>query len=238
MNITRFLLITSVLLSLIALPGVACEPASEPDSLEYSLREDNSCEGVRHRINVSGSLDLVSITSTRGGDIGRNLRIRVPRHGNSQPLFLLRELSTRYVLNDITFTVDGSFYIHERSTRQMIRSGVSSIDDLGAIATIGTQRIYLPTFLGQQADNYRFVFYSVDTVQFLEAGIRSSNDDYYRWARQNATEGRKTFTWNGVSNAPAGLYEFYYEAEIEQGNRAPERISRSIAFRHDPNWLR
>lgn len=238
MHITRFLFTTFAILGLTALPSMACEPADEPGSLEYSLREDNSCEGIRDRVNVSGSLELVSITSTNGGDIGRTLRIRVPRRGSSPPFFVLQKLRNRFMLNAIEFTVDGNFYTHNRSTSRMIESGVRSVDDLVAIAFTGIQRTYLPTFLGQPANNYLFVFYSVDSVQFLDAGIRKGNSNYASWGEQSAREGRKEFEWNNVKNAPAGLYEFYYIAEIEQGNRAPERISRRIAFWHDPNWLR
>ncbi|MFG6095044.1 hypothetical protein SPB21_07330 [Leptothoe sp. ISB3NOV94-8A] len=218
-------------------PGLACE-LLEPDSNEYSLQEDNSCEGIRKRISVSGSLDLVSITNTLGGELGRNLQIRVPRRYNNPPYFKLQELSSRYLLDNINFSTRGNFYIHERSTRRMNRNGVERIDDLRAIAVNGTQRTYLPTFLGRPANNYRFVFYSNDIVRFVEAGIRSSDKSYAAWGSQGAQEGQKAFEWSGIRNVPAGLYEFYYVAEIEQGNRAPERISRSIAFWHDPIWLR
>lgn len=237
MKIGKLLLITLILLGATSLPGITCE-LQDPNSDEYSLREDNSCEGIQKRINVSGSLDLVSITSTTGGDLEQNLQIRVPRKSNSKPYFQLQELSSRYMLRNVSFSEKDDFYTHQRSTRQMLRSGIGNLDDLMAIAVIGMQRTYLPTILGQPANHYRFVFYSVDTVQFVEASIRKGDKTHASWGSQGARKGKKTFTWNNIRNAPAGLYEFHYVAEIEQYRRAPEKITRKVSFWHDPNWVR
>jgi flagellar basal-body rod modification protein FlgD len=233
----RFALASLAFWGLLGLPGLTCDLA-EPGSLEYALQEDNRCEGIQERIDVSGSLDLISLTSTRGGSLGSSLRIRVPKQDSSQPFFYMQELDSRYRLDNILFTAQGDFYLYNLSTRILRDSGIDSVSDLRAIANIGTQRIYLPTLLGDAVDRYRFVFYSVDTVRFVEAKIRSSSKDYASWGSQGARSGEKAFEWSDADNAPAGRYEFYYVAEIEQGNRSPERISRTIAFWHDPAWLR
>lgn len=222
---------------LVALPSHGCELA-ESDSLTYSLQPDGSCEGIRIRIDVSGSLDLISLTSTTGGRLGNSLRIRVPRRGSNRPVFSMQELNSRYLLDSISFSIQSDFYSHSLSTQRLKRSGIDSVNDLRAIAAIGSQRVYLPTLLNTPADGYRFVFYSVDNVRFVNAGIRSAGQQYVTWGSQGTRRGEKAFEWGNANNAPAGRYEFYYVAEIEQRNRPPERISRSIAFWHDPSWLR
>lgn len=219
------------------LPSHACELAA-PDSIEYSLREDNRCEGVRSEISVNGSLDLISLTSSTGGTLGRNLQIRVPRYDSNRPAFLMREPSSRYQWDSLPFSEQGDFYTYSLTTRILNRAGITDIESLRARAVTGTQRVYLPTILGQATDSYRFVFYSVDTVKFTTAGIRRGNNVYVSWGTQTARSGEKAFEWTGVRNMPAGRYEFYYEAEIDQGRRAPERLSRSIVFEHDPDLLR
>jgi len=237
MKSTQLLLVLPALLWGMNLPGQACEPA-EPTSLEYALQDDNRCEGIQERIDISGSLDLISLTSTQGGNFGNSLRIRVPRRDSNQPFFYMQELDSRYRLNNIRFTAQGNFYTYNLSTRILQGSGINSVSDLRAIAVTGTQRVYLPTLLENPADRYRFVFYSVDTVRFVEAKIRSAGKDYASWGSQGARTGEKAFEWSNADDALAGRYEFYYVAEIEQGNRPPDRISRSITFWHDPTWLR
>lgn len=238
MKPARSLLVLLALLGGMSLPARACELA-EPTSLEYALQDDNRCEGIQERIDVSGSLDLISLTSTQGGSFGNNLRIRVPRRNSTPPFFYMQNLDSRYRLDNIRFTAQGNFYTYSLSTRILQGSGIDSMSDLRAIAVTGTQRVYLPTILENPTDRYRFVFYSVDTVRFVEAKIRRAGKNYVSWVSQSARTGEeKPFEWSNADDAPAGRYEFYYIAEIEQGNRPPDRISRSIAFWHDPTWLR
>lgn len=233
-----YLLLASLTLwGLVALPSRGCDLA-EPDSLTYSLQPNNSCEGIQDRIDVSGSLDLISLTSTTGGSLGNSLQIRVPRRDPNRPAFSMQELDSRYLLNNVPFSNQRDFYSYSLSTQRLRRSGIDSVNDLRAIAVTGSQRVYLPTLLNTPASGYRFVFYSVDNVRFVSAGIRSSGQGYATWGSQGTRRGEKAFEWGNANNAPAGRYEFYYVAEIEQRNRPPERISRSIAFWHDPSWLR
>lgn len=238
MKLLALPLIAGTLLGAIALPSQGCEPAEPPDTLVYSRREDGRCEGVQGRTNITGSLDLISLTSTTGGNLGRNLHIRVPRRDANQPLFNLEETTSGYRLNNLRFSSQGNFYTYTLPTQPLSRIGIRSVDDLRAIAIIGQQRVFLPTLLNTPASGYRFVFYSVDRVRFLEAGIRRADRTYANWGTQSPGVGQKRFEWRQAQQVPSGRYEFYYTAEIEQFNRPPERISRTIAFWHDPNWLR
>lgn len=238
----RWIPLTLTTFSLIGLthlsPTLACD-LIEPGVTDYGLQDDNRCEGVKDRVSVSGSLDLISLTSTQGGSLGSSLNIRVPYIADTgTPYFLMQEISSRYALDNLPFRVQGNFHRYSLASRILTRIGVDSIDDLRAIAVSGSQRVYLPTILGADDNDYRFVFYSVDSVRFLEAGIRRGDTVSVRWGPQGARRGEKAFEWTTAADAPAGRYEFYYEAEIEQGNRPPERISRRLPFQHDPRWLR
>lgn len=219
------------------LPSLACELAA-PGSIEYSLQSDNRCEGVRSEINVSGSLDLISLTSSRGGELSSSLQIRIPSQDRNPPYFLLQELDSRYVVDRLPFTAQENFYAYNLSTQGLRRRQIESIDELRAISRTGAQRVYLPTILDQASDSYRFVFYSDNTVQFVEAGIKKGDTVHMEWGSQGARYGEKEFEWRGVRNMPKGRYVFYYVAEIDQGQRAPERITKSIFFDHDPALLR
>mgnify|MGYP001793736429 CR=1 FL=1 len=234
MNRLRVTLAAVGLWGCFGLSGLACELA-ESGSLDYALQEDNRCEGIQDRIQVSGSLDLISFTSTNGGSLGTTVRIRVPRRDRNQPFFRMQEPESRWLLERVPFTSQGDFYLYNLSTRILNGSDVDDLDDLRAIAVTGTQRVYLPTLLGSPARGYEFVFYSVDRVKFLKAEVRGTD---IAWGPQGARTGEKSFGWSNANQTPAGRYEFYYEAEIEQGNRAPELIRRSIAFWHNPDWLR
>ncbi|MEM9484294.1 MAG: hypothetical protein AAGA83_11445 [Cyanobacteria bacterium P01_F01_bin.116] len=227
----------ALVINMAIVPGQACELA-EADSNEYALQSDNRCEGIRTNIEVSGSLDLVSLINTSGGALGNNLQIRVPRLDTTPPFFLMRTPQSRYQLDTIPFSARGDFYTYSLRTRILKQSNVDEVDDLRAYAVTGSQRVHLPTILGRAGNNYRFVFYSVDNVRFLEAGIRQGSSTKVNWGRQPTRRGEKSFEWQSVRNIPAGRYTFYYTAEIEQRNRPPERITRSIVFEHDPAWLR
>lgn len=237
MKISHLLLTSLALWGLASLPSLGCDLA-EPGSLEYSSQDDNRCEGIQDKINVSGSLDLISLTSTTGGSLGNSLQIRVPRRGQNLPDFKMQELDSRYLLNSIPFSRQSNFYVYSLSTQRLQRSGIDSVNVLRAIAFTGNQRVYLPTLLNTPANGYRFVFYSDRNVRFVRAGIRSSGQEPVTWGSQGTRRGQKAFEWGDARNAPAGHYEFYYVAEIEQRNRPPESIDRRIVFWHDPSWLR
>ena len=239
MKFVYLLLASLSLWGLVALPSRGCELA-EANSLTYSLQPDGRCEGIQDRINVSGSLDLISLTSTAGGSLGNSLQIRVPRRDPNRLNFSLQQPNSRYLLDRVPFSNQNNFYSYRLPIRLLRLIDVDSVNDLRAIAYTDGQRVYLPTLLDTPASSYRFVFNSNDSVRFVSAGIRqhSSKRDYVRWGPQGSRRGEKPFEWGGANNAPAGRYEFYYVAEIEQRNRPPEPISRSIAFWHDPSWLR
>lgn len=227
----------TLVINMVTVPSQACELA-EPSSNEYALQSDNRCEGIRTNIEVSGSLDLVSLTNSSGGTLGDNLQIRVPRLDPSRPYFVMRAPQSRYQLDAVPFAIQGDFYTYSLRTRILKQSNVDDVDDLRAYAVTGSQRVHLPTILGRASNNYRFVFYSVDNVRFIKAEIRQGNSTKKSWGRQTTRRGEKSFEWQGVQSVPAGRYTFYYTAEIEQRNRPPERITRSIVFEHDPAWLR
>ncbi|MEM9808007.1 MAG: hypothetical protein AAF959_22295 [Cyanobacteria bacterium P01_D01_bin.56] len=226
-----------LLINILIVPGQACELA-DPSSNEYALQSDNRCEGIRTNIEVSGSLDLASLTNSSSGALGNTLQIRVPRIDTTPPYFVMRTPQSRYQLDTVPFSTQGDFYTYSLPSRILKQSNVDNVDDLRAYAVTGSQRVHLPTILGRAGNKYRFVFYSVDNVRFLEAGIRQGNNTQVSWGRQTTRRGEKSFEWQGVRNVSAGRYTFYYTAEIEQRNRPPETISRRIIFEHDPTWLR
>ncbi|MEM6255376.1 MAG: hypothetical protein AAF821_20875 [Cyanobacteria bacterium P01_D01_bin.156] len=216
---------------------------SVPSQNTQSFGDDNSFPNESRAPNpISGGFSLVALTNSTGGNLDENLQIRIPRHDDSSPLFLMRELSARYQLDEVPFTIQDNFHTYSLPTRSLVQLGVNNINQLRPLAfTNSPQRIAVPTILGQASDSYRFIFHSSAPSRFLEVSIRSNDDGriYVTERSQTLQTGEYIFVWPGVRSFPAGRYTFSYKVEVEmERNSSPIRIARSFIFEHDPSLLR
>ncbi|MEM8805139.1 MAG: hypothetical protein AAGF01_03725 [Cyanobacteria bacterium P01_G01_bin.38] len=240
----RFFLASLVVFGLISLsapslPAQATCSSGNQSSSEYIRRDDNRCEGIQQsRNNISRSIDLISLTSSREGALGSTLEIKIPRVAGNQPNVEIIEPNANYQLNNMSLFSSGQFYRFDLSTTELNRHGIS-LNSLRALARPqgGNQIVYLPVILNNPAPKYRFVFYSSRAASFQRAEIRKDGRPLVSWGAQGRRQGEKNFEWTpGTSSA--GRYTFYYEANIHQSRGTPETVRRSIAFEHDPAWLR
>lgn len=222
-----------------SLPAQATCSSGSQSSSEYIRRDDNRCEGIqRSRSNISRSIDLISLTSSSEGALGSTLEIKIPRVSSNQPNVEITEPNANYRLNNMSLVSSGQFYRFNLPATQLNRHGIS-LNSLRALARPqgGNQIVYLPVILNNPAPKYRFVFYSSRAVSFQRAGILKDGRPLVSWGTQGRRQGEKNFEWSpGASSA--GRYTFYYEANIHQSRGTPETVRRSIAFEHDPAWLR
>ncbi|MBP0021975.1 MAG: hypothetical protein J7647_31010 [Cyanobacteria bacterium SBLK] len=222
---------------LTAVGAQAACPNGNPQYLDYIRRENNRCEGIVERSSISGALSLISFASKGVNSFGNTLTIRIPRLANiSRPNVTLRAVEDDYQLNELRLVPRSRTYNFNWSTYVLKRAGIAP-DALRAVATAGTQIVYIPTIVGSPADRYEIVFYSSRPVRFKTFQIKQNGSIVYNTSTSTFKEGEINFDWDG-SNANAGRYQLYYEAEIEQIGRAPRLVRRTINFAHDPDWLR
>ncbi len=208
--------------------------------LDYIRRENNRCEGIKPRIDVSGSLRLVSLATRNIKDLDTNLTIKIPRINNNNnnlvPEVVVRAINSRYQLDRMALISQTDSHSFSWST-YVIQEANIPINSLRATATAGSQTVYIPVIIGQPNRQYELAFVANRPTRFLTLEVRRNGQVVYQTNRPNYRRGEIIFTWDG-RNEVAGRYELYYKAELEQIGRPSEQLSRSIVFEHDPSWLR
>jgi len=194
-------------------------------------------EGVLQTpVSNNRRLNLVSFATRRIGDTGDTATIRVPVvEGNPIPRVRLRELETRYRLDRFQMSIENSSYYFYSWSTSIIRLTDTSFESICALATADS--VYLPVFFESSTNEYEIVFSTPIPTRVTSLEIRRGNQTYYKASHDAFERGKITFFWDG-SDAPAGEYEIYYSALIEEQRGAPPReISGSIPFQHDPQWF-
>jgi flagellar basal-body rod modification protein FlgD len=214
-------------------------PSGDPTSINYIRRDNNRCEGIK-RQTVSGSLSLISFTSRNIGDYGDTLTLEIPRLpdlSNQPPRVRVQAMRDRYLLNDIEVQPHSDRYQFSWST-YVLRNADISPSALRAIASLThhSQPVYVPVILGQASGQYEFVFFTASHAKFPKLAIVRNGRTLHSQSIRTRRSGEVRFTWN-PGNAPAGRYELHVVAEIEPFGSPPEKVTRRIAFQHNPDWL-
>lgn len=236
-------LISSLLIfATTGLSANAC-PSEEAFPGAYSRREGGYCEGFLESVPVtSDRFRLVSLTSSVRSPLRGNLRIKIPNPLNEELSIVLGSAGDNYRIDGITMlSAENSYMLFNLPTRELRRNQIS-IDKLQAVAKSGPQTIYFPIILQEPVDKYSFVFYSLDKAKFTDAEIRLDGQPIYRWEQMpSAGRGEIVFEWIGPSvDSPEGLheYEFHYTVNLEPTRGGSSSHNRSIAFMHNPAWLK
>lgn len=235
----RLLLTSLLIFGLVILPAQASCPVGSQNSNDYIRRDNNRCEGrQRSRSNISGAITLRSLTSSNGGNLGSTLVMKIPKVAGNQPNIRVTASNVNgYRLDNLSLQNSGQFYRFNLPTAVINSLGISLDNLRGWAEKGGNQRVYLPVIFNTPASKYRFIFYSSRAASFQKAEIRKDSRALVSWGVQDRKQGEKSFEWTPGS-APAGRYTFYFEANIYQRSGTPELIKRSIAFEHNPAWLR
>lgn len=237
----KILIVSLIIWNLSYLKAQACSPGNS-NSLDYIRRDGNRCEGIIKRHEMTGSLELVSLASRGVNTLSNTLTIKIPKTNNSSvPSVIIQTIKTPiYKLDKLNLIPTQESYNFSLPT-QVIKNQKDPIDfnKLRAIARTppNSPVVYTPVIIGQPTDAYEIVFYTSGRVRFRTVKIVGNGKTFPLKLRDTFQKGEILFTWDGRS-ASAGRYRLDYEADIEQGNIRPERIKRSIAFEHNPKWLR
>lgn len=234
-----FLLTSLLIFDLTGISAHASCPTGSLTSNNYIRRDNNRCEGLqRSRSNISGAVTLRSLTSSNSGSAGSTLVIKIPKTSNNQPkIRLMASNVNRYRLDNIALQSSGRFYRFKLPTKVINSLGISLDNLRGQAKKRGNQSVYLPVIFNTPASKYRIVLYSSRAASFQKSEIRKDGRALISWGAQKPKQGEKRFEW-APGSAPAGQYTFYFEANIYQRTGSPELIRKSIAFEHNPAWLR
>lgn len=224
------------ILSLSTLPSQACSPG-DPKSTVYIRRDDNRCEGIKPR-NVDRGLRLISFATIGIKSYPNTLSLKIPSIANATPNVIVQSLGKNYILDNLSLTSNKSLFIFSwnpfiLNQAQIIPSSLRALADID----FGSQVVYVPVILERPSGQYQFVFYTSNRAKFPTVQIRRNGKVVHTQTRNNFQRGEVVFNWD-ARNIPAGRYELYVIAEQEQIGRPPEKITKQIAFEHNPSWLR
>lgn len=224
------------ILSLSTLPAQACSPG-DPKSTAYIRRDGNRCEGIKKR-NVNRGLRLISFATIGIKSYPKTLSLKIPSIAKVTPNVMVQSLGKNYILdklslrrNKFLFTFSWKPFILNQA--QILPTSLRAL----ANVNLSSQVVYVPVILGRPLGQYQFVFYTSNRAKFPTVQIRRNGKVVHTQSRNNFQRGEVVFNWN-ARNIPAGRYELYVIAEQEQIGRPPEKITRRIAFEHNPSWLR
>lgn len=230
----KFLLLFSLVFISFPLTAQACPPLGDSQSLAYSQRDNNRCEGLRDRPVSGGPLRLVSFQTTSLSRYPQNgtLNIRVPRlPAGIQPEITVESGSRNYLLNNVNLNQTRREYIFPLDITKVLQAVGIQFRDLFGLAHIvqDSERVYLPLIFHRASDRYQFVIYSPQRTTFPVLQVRSSSGDLeLNQPIDIPKKGYIDFYWQ-FGNASAGLYEL----RIETSNGS--RMRRY--FEHNPSWL-
>jgi hypothetical protein len=224
------------ILSLSTLPAQAC-PSGNPKSTGYIRRDDNRCEGIKPR-NSDRGLRLISFATIGINNYPNTLTLKIPSIANTTPNVSVQSLGKNYVLDNVSLTSNKSLFTFSwnpfiLNQAQILPTSLRALADVN----LGSQVVYVPVILERASGQYQFVFYSSNRAKFPTFQIRQNGKVVHTQPRNNFQRGEVVFNWDG-RKMTAGRYELYIIAEQEQIGRPPEKITRRIAFEHNPSWLR
>lgn len=226
-----------LIFSLIPVAARACNPG-DASSVAYMWRDNNRCEGIASRSEVSGSFDLISFATGSIANFGDTFTLKVPVTDDSKPTVTVEAPDQRYRLDNFSLNRDESQFTFNWSTYVLKRAKITPAE-LRATAVLDSEVVYIPVILGQPSGKYEFVFFSPTRTAFSTVEILRASDNkvVYSYPRTNARAGEVNFSWDG-RNAPKGRYILRMVGEIEQRGTAPEKVTIRLPFEHDPNWLK
>ncbi len=227
------LLAIAVLLTLGLIPaGIAeaCPRSSRSNSLVYSLRDNNRCEGIRARPATAQILKVVAFFSTSLNDYPETLTIRVPGVP-SEPQLAIESSVHNYLLDGLQLSKSGADYRFTLNPQAVLRPANVPINSLRGVAFVvqGGSKIHYPLILNEASGEYRFVIYRsrrtpLPTVEILNSSNRVVWSDPIR----TPNDGFITRRWS-YDNVPAGRYIL----RVVDGTG----VASTFTFEHNPAWL-
>ena len=227
----KLLLTTILLLGLVPSPAAAC-PRSVPNSLAYSERDNNRCEGTRDQSAAASDLAVVAFYTTTLTDYPSALAIRVPG-APSTPEIAIQSNVRSYLLDELTLGKSGVEYLFSLNPQTVLRRANIPFSTLRGVAYYvlpGSVRMHYPLILNQASSQYKFVIYRAQSTTLPTVEIRNDRTGQVVWNQPINTEssGYLTHPW-AYGNAPAGRNTL-----LVKDNKGTARV---FHFEHNPDWL-
>ncbi|MDJ0730715.1 MAG: hypothetical protein QNJ33_12055 [Crocosphaera sp.] len=225
------LFISVSLLNITSLTANAC-PTGQPRDIRYIRRDNNRCEGIKDRRNISNNFELIAFSTSNLNNYPNTLKIRVPGTGKDKPFIIIQSYAKNYLLDEVEARYSSSGFIFALNTNAVLQRAKIPFNSLLPLAFIEQKsiRIYHPVILDKPSNGYKFVIYSRDRRTFPKVEIRQNGKVIPSNLKPKnlPNQGQIPFYWQ-PQNTPAGMYQFY----LEDGDGK----SISFSFKHDPNWL-
>jgi hypothetical protein len=205
----------------------ACPIGRDPNTLEYSRRDNNRCEGLKDR-NASINLSLVSFATgfSNFATYPSTLSIHVPSKKNTPLDIEIQSYARNYRLDDLATTFRSKGFFFSLDTRILSRVDVP-LKSLLALAYTrqNSHRVYFPVILGKATGQYEFVVTSSSRVTFPTFEIRVNGKPIYK-VPKTISANRHTLMWK-YGGAETGTYQLYLVDNQGQ--------SKTFWFEHNPN---
>ena len=219
-----------IILTLAASPlaAQACRTSSDPNTLEYSRREGNRCEGLFDR-NASNSSRLVSLSTglSQLSVYPNILNIRIPSRDSTRPIIEIQSSHRNYRLDDLSTTPNVKGFIFSLNTHILTQAKVPLFSLQALAYKRGSQLTYIPVILGHPTGQYEFIVKTNQRVTLPILEIRRNNQVIS--SKKSEIPGYiHKLTWNYVS-APQGIYQLRIV-----DNQGQPHID---TFEHNPNLL-
>ncbi len=171
------LFISVSLLNVTGLTANAC-PTGKPGDIDYIRRDNNRCEGIKGRQNITGSnsFELIAFSTTNLDDYPDTLKIIVPGTGKDKPTILMQSYSKNYLLDELDANDSPSGFIFDLKTNPVLQRVKIPLKSLLPLAFIekNSRRIYYPVILDKASNTYQFVIYTRDRRTFPKVEIRQN----------------------------------------------------------------
>ena len=228
MNITLLFTILSIL-TFTPLAVIACPPNKDPDSPQYTRRENNRCEGLKDRpaSSITGLVSFATgLTSLSGyPDI---LNISVPSKNRVRPSIEVQSYARNYRLDELEIIPALKGFTFSLNTHILKTVDVPAWSLLAiAYSLQDSQRVYFPVILGKATGEYVFVINSDQRVSLPVFEIRQNNRTIYQQP-QKIPDTSHRLTWN-YSKASPGTYELHLVDNLGK--------SYTYYFEHNPKLL-
>jgi hypothetical protein len=204
------------------------------------LRDENRCEGIKNKLNASGGMQIISLTTSAITAFDEELHLQIPKLSVVTTDVSVRSLAKRYQLDNIKFKSQADALTFSWSTYVLKKANIDP-KDLRVLAYFleDSQAVFVPVTIGKYSGEYKFVLYSnspaeISTFQIIR---HSDGKRVYKSSKEISQGNEIIFIWKpGI--ARKGRYKLNYVAEIQQIGKSPERYEKTILFEHNPAGLK
>ncbi|MEL4898582.1 hypothetical protein P9B04_24545, partial [Crocosphaera sp. Alani8] len=116
--------ISVYLLNMTGLTANAC-PTGRPTDISYIRRDNNRCEGIKDRRDVSNNFELIAFSTTNLTNYPDTLKIRVPGREGDKPIISIQSYTKNYRLDEVEARYSNSGFIFNLKTNTVLGRAIA-----------------------------------------------------------------------------------------------------------------